>query len=124
MKGIAITLGLCFMALFTLSYLYGVSLRAAGLIEGRGALRMAYKHYISHGYVTNVGNSYDVWMTTNTVTIGGTNYPLLLSVWVPKFHDQGVLSLATNDVFVWQDKSRGAKLIPHGYRPPIFPPVY
>lgn len=124
LKWIGILFGLCVLALLTVSYLYGVSLRAAGFIEGKGALKMAYKHYLEHGYATNFGNSYQLWETTNTVTIGGTNYHCVLTVDVAKFNDHGVLSMTTNEVFIWQDKKRGAKLIPPGYRPPVFPPVY
>lgn len=124
LKWIGIFLLLCVLALLTVSYLYGVSLRAAGLMEGRGALRMAYEHYQEHGYTTNFGNAYDLWETTNTVTVDGTNHQCFLTVDVAKFYDHGVLSMTTNEVFIWQDKKRGAKLIPLGYRPPTFPPIY
>ena len=120
--GIAVLLGV--LALLTASYLYGVSLRAVGLIEGKGALRMAYRHLVEHGYPTNFGNSYTVWADTNAVTVNGTNYPLCLTVKVAKFYGEGVLSMTTNEVFIWQDKQRGPKLIPPSYRPPLFPPVF
>lgn len=124
LKGIGISFLLCIVAVLTGSYLYGVSLRAVSLIEGKGALRKAYKHYSEHGYATNFGNSYSLWETTNAVTIDGTNYHCILTVDVAFFNDHGVLNMTTNEVFIWQDKKRGPKLIPPGYRPPVFPPVY
>jgi hypothetical protein len=124
LKWIGIFPVLCVLALLTVSYLYGRSLRTAGLIEGKGALRMAYKHYLEHGYATNFGNSYTLWETTNTVTVGGATYECILTVDVPMFYNEGVLSMTTNEVFIWQDKNRGAKMIPPGYRAPLFPPIY
>jgi hypothetical protein len=124
LKALAIAGALGVLTLLTVSYLYGVSLRAAGLIEGRNALRMASRHLQETGYVTNFGNSYTVWQTNHTVTLDGTDYSLRLSVDVLKFHGHGVLSMTTNGVFVWQDVKRGPKLLPPGYRPPLFPPVF
>jgi hypothetical protein len=112
------------LGLLVLSHLYGVSLRAAGLIKGKGALRMAYQHMLERGYPTNFGNPYTIWINTNVIELNGTNYRLALSVEVPQFYGRGVLSMTTNEVFVWQDERRGPKLIPPGYRPPLFPPVF
>jgi hypothetical protein len=124
LKALGIAGLLSVAALLTASYLYGVSLRAVGLIEGRGALRRAYQHWVEHGYPTNFGNSYILRANTNIVSVNGTNYSLCLSVDVPKFYGQGVLSMTTNEVFIWQDVKRGPKLIPPGYRPPLFPPRF
>ncbi len=64
------------LALMTLSHLYGVSLRAAGLIEGKGALRTAYRHMLERGYPTNFGNPYTIWINTNVIELNGTTYQI------------------------------------------------
>ena len=56
MKWIGILFLVFVLGLLVVNYLYGVSLRSAGLFEGKGALKQAYKHYLENGYVTNFGN--------------------------------------------------------------------
>ena len=117
---IGFILGLC-----VVSYLYGVSLRNAGIIMARGSLKIAYKDYQEHGYVTNYGSSgYQVWLSTNVVTIGSTQYPCFITVRDSKFCDEGVLAMTTNRVFIWLDAKRPPKIISASYRAPLFPPRF
>ncbi len=116
---------LLFLGLCAVSYLYGVSLRNAGIIMARGSVKMAYKDYQEHGYVTNYGSSgYQVWLSTNIATIGGTQYQCFITVRDAKFYDQGVLAMTTNQVFIWLDAKRPPKIIEATYRAPLFPPRF
>ena len=73
LKWIGIVLLFLFLGLCTVAYLYGVALRNAGIIEGKMSLKMAAKDYAENGYVTNYGvRTYQVWLSTNIVGIGGT----------------------------------------------------
>src|SRR5262245_8274907 len=92
------------LAILAGAYLYGVSLRNAGIIMGRSHLKMAYEEYTEHGYVTNYGaNSYQVWLSSNLVTIGGTQYQAFITVRDHKFFDEGTLATTTNHVLIWLD---------------------
>jgi hypothetical protein len=125
LKWVAAIIIVLFLGLCAVSYLYGVSLRNAGIIMGRGSLKMAYKDYLEHGYVTNYGaSSYQVWLSTNVVTIGGTQYQCFITVRDAKFYDQGTLAMTTNQVFIWLDAKRPPKIIDASYRAPLFPPRF
>lgn len=125
LKWVAAIILLFFLGLCAVSYLYGVSLRNAGIIQARGSLKMAYKDYQEHGYVTNYGASgYQVWLSTNVATIGGTQYQCFITVRDSKFYDEGTLAMTTNQVFIWLDAKRLPKIIDASYRAPIFPPRF
>jgi hypothetical protein len=125
LKWLAAIIILLFLGLCSVSYLYGVSLRNAGIIMARGSLKMAYKDYLEHGYVTNYGSSgYQVWLSTNVATVGGTQYQCFVTVRDPKFYDEGVLAMTTNQVFIWLDAKRPPKIIDANYRAPLFPPRF
>jgi hypothetical protein len=114
-----------FLGLFVVCYLYGVSLRNAGIIMARNSLKQAKKDYDKHGYVTNDGSSgYQVWLSSNIVTIGSTQYQCFITVRDAKFYDEGVLAMTTNQVLIWLDAKRKPKIIDDSYRPPIFPPRF
>ena len=116
---------LMFLGLWAIGYLYGVSLRNAGIIMGRSSLKMAYKDYLEHGYVTNYGASgYQVWLSTNVVSIGGVQYQCFITVRDGKFYDEGTLAMTTNQVFIWLDAKRPPKIIDTNYRAPLFPPRF
>jgi hypothetical protein len=73
---------------------------------------MAYKDYALHGYVTNYGASgYQVWLSTNVATIGGTQYQCFITVRDSKLSDEGTLAMTTNQVFIWLDAKRPPKII-------------
>jgi hypothetical protein len=113
-----------FLGLCAVSYLYGISLRNAGMMQARGSLKQALKDYQEHGYVTNYGNSHQVWLSTNVVTIEGTQYQCFITVREAKFYDEGVLAVTTNQVFIWLDAERPPKIIEANYRAPFFPPRF
>lgn len=122
--GLGVALGIPFALLLTGSYLYGISLRNAAMIEGRGALKLALQDYAKFGYVTNYGSHDKVWLSTNVVTISGTQYTCFAEADVFKFYKEGTLAVTTNQVFIWLDKSRAPKIITNGYRAPFFPPRF
>src|SRR5687768_9819079 len=100
------------LGLFSISYLYGVSLRNAGIMVGRNSLKQAYSEYQKSGYVTNYGaTGYQVWLSTNVTTIKGTQYHCFITVRDSKFYDQGVLAITTNQIFIWLDAKRPPKII-------------
>lgn len=125
LKWLGIVLLILFLGLCTVAYLYGVSLRNAGIVEGKWSLKMAAKDYAEHGYVTNHGaKSYQVWLSTNVVRIGGTQYQCFITTTNGKFYGEGSLAMTTNQMFVWLDSKRPPKLIGTNYRAPIFPPRF
>jgi hypothetical protein len=125
LKWIAAIILLIFLGLCTIAYLYSISLRQAGIIEGRMDLRMAAKDYAEHGYVTNYGaRSWQVWLSSNVVSIGGTQYQCFLTTTNGKFYDEGSLAITTNQVFIWLDSKRPPKIIGTNYRAPLFPPRF
>ena len=124
-KWVGIVLLILFLVLCTIAHLYGVSLRNAAIIEGRMDLKMAAKDYAEHGFVTNYGaRSYQVWLSTNVVSIGGTQYQCFITTINDKFYDEGSLAMTTNQMFIWQDNMQPAKIIGTNYRAPIFPPRF
>ncbi|HEY4416763.1 MAG TPA: hypothetical protein VGO57_13820 [Verrucomicrobiae bacterium] len=125
LKWLSIIFLVLVLGLLAVGYLYGVSLRMAGVVEGRALLKMAAKDYVEHGYVTNYGaSSYQVWLSTNNVSISGTQYQCFITTTNNKFGDEGSLAMTTNQVFIWLDRQRPPKLIDANYRPPIFPPRF
>ena len=124
-KWVTIVLAMFVAAIFAISYLYGVSLRNAGIIEGRMMLKIAAKDFEQYGYVTNVSSSsYHFWRSTNVVTIGGIEYHCYAEVGGGKFYDEGTLAITTNQTFIWLDRTRPPKIITTNYRAPIFPPHF
>ena len=113
------------IALLGFSLLQGRSLRHASLIDGKNQLRVAYDDFTKHGYITNYPTSgYRVWLTTNTVAIGGTQYQCFAEVGGGWGYDGGTLAMTTNQVFIWLDTERAPKIITNGYRPSVFSKRY
>jgi hypothetical protein len=122
LKWVPIVFLVLFLGLCAVAYLYSVSLRDAGIIEGRMFLKMAAKDYAEHGYVTNYGaKSYQVWLSTNFVSIDSTQYQCFITTTNAKFCDEGSLAMTTNQTFIWLDNKRPPKIIGTNYRAPIFP---
>jgi hypothetical protein len=125
LKWVGIILLILFLGLCTIAYLYSISLRQAGIIEGRLTLKMAARDYSEHGYVTNYGaRTMQVWLSTNVATIGGTQYQCFITTTNGKFYDEGSLAMTTNQIFIWLDSKRPPKIIGTNYRAPIFPPRF
>jgi hypothetical protein len=124
-KWIGIVLSILVLWVVAIAYLYSIALRNAGIIEGRMALRMAAKEYAEHGYVTNYGaRGYQVWLSSNAVSIRGTQYWCFITTTNAKFYDEGALALTTNREFIWLDNTRPPKLIGTNYRARLFPPGF
>ena len=119
LKWIAAIVLMGFLILCAVSYLYGVSLRHAGIVEGRSFLKMAAKEYAWRGYVTNHGSSHQIWLSSNVVSVGGT-HQCFITVRVPKFYGKGTLAITTNQTFIWLDREGPPKIIGTHYRPPSF----
>jgi hypothetical protein len=108
-----------------LSLLQARSLRHASLIDGRNQLRVAYDDYTKSGHITNSPTSgYRVWLSTNVVTIGGTQYQCFAEVAGGWGYDGGTLAMTTNRVFIWLDTERPPKIITNGYMPAVFSKRY
>jgi hypothetical protein len=117
--------GLLVIGFLVFSLLQGRSLRHASLIDGRNELRGAYGHYTKHGYVTNYPTSgYLVWLSTNIVTVDGTQYQCFAEVGGGWGYDGGTLAMTTNQVFIWLDTVRAAKIITNGYIPSVLSKRY
>lgn len=100
------------------------STRFAGIVEARNWLRVANEDFIKSGAVTNYNESYRIWISTNTVNIGGTNLGCRFEVQVRKFFDEGFLAQTTNGLLIWLGKDQLPKLITADYRPRLFPPGF
>jgi hypothetical protein len=65
-------------------------------------------------------SGYRVWLSTNVVTIGGTQYQCFAEVGGGWGYDGGTLAMTTNQIFIWLDTERPPKIITNGYRPSVF----
>lgn len=125
LKWFSIIVLILFLGLCTIAYLYSVDLRTAGIIEGRNDLEVAAKDFAVNGYVTNHGSTgYQVWLSSNIVSIGGAQYQCFITTTNDLFGGEGSLAVTTNQVFIWQDNERPPKIITTNYRAPIFPPHF
>jgi hypothetical protein len=121
MKWTATFVALVVSGFVVFSLLQGRTLRHASLIDGMNQLRVAYSDYAERGYVTNYPTSgYRVWLSTNVVTTGGTQYQCFAEVSGGWGYDGGTLAMTTNRVFIWLDTKRSAKIISIGDMPPLF----
>ncbi len=121
LKWTALIVALLVCAFVAISLLQDRSLRQASLIYGKNQLRVAYDDFTKHGYVTNHPTSgYHVWLSTNIVAIGGTQYQCFAEVDGGWGYDGGRLAMTTNQTFIWLDPERPPKIITNGYRPSVF----
>ncbi len=100
------------------------SLRFAGLVEARALLKLANNDLAKTGSVTNHSDSYKVWVSTNLVSVGGTNHGCQLMIQVHKFYNEGTLAQTTNGTLIWLGNGQPPKLITADYRPRLFPPGF
>ncbi len=125
MKWIISTAILAVCAFVAFLLVQGQSLRNASLIDGQNRLLVALDDYTKLGQVTNYPtSSYHVRLSTNSVTIGGTQYQCFAEVDGGWGYDGGRLAMTTNKVFIWLDPQRPAKIITNGYRPALFSKRY
>ncbi|HZR16290.1 MAG TPA: hypothetical protein VFE51_03100 [Verrucomicrobiae bacterium] len=125
LKWAASILALLVCGFVAFSLLQSRSLRHASLIDGRNQLRVAYDDYSKTGQITNHPTSgYRVWLSTNAVTIEGTQYQCFAEVGGGWGYDGGTLAMTTNQVFIWLDTERPPKIISNGYMPTVFSKRY
>jgi hypothetical protein len=123
-KRIAIVFLVLLFAFGGFGYLSRVSERRWGLIEGQMLFKSAELEVTEYGYVTNHGAESRVWLSSNVVSIGGTQYQCFLETTNHWFQDEGILAVTTNHELIWLDSKRPPKIIPANYVPPIFPPRF
>ncbi|HEX3857716.1 MAG TPA: hypothetical protein VHY30_10530 [Verrucomicrobiae bacterium] len=119
---ISVVFLLLFVVLFYITYGYGLSLRKAAIFNGWNDLKEAQLELQKDGKLSNnYGHDY-VFICTNNIVIGSTNYQCAIAVETERFNGEGILTVATNQVLIWLDKKRGPKIIgiPPNYNPPIF----
>lgn len=103
-------------------YISRVSERRWGLVEGRRALKSAAMDFAEHGYLrTTNGWNKGVWLSSNSVSISGTQYQCQFITTNHWLCDEGALALTTNGELIWLDSKLPPKLVGADYRPPIFP---
>ncbi len=100
------------------------SLRSVGLMEARMVLKIANDDLAKSGSLTTYGDSRKVWVSTNVVSVDGTNYGCKLMVQVHKFYNEGTLAQTTNGMLIWLGNDKPPKLITADYRPRLFPPGF
>ena len=103
------------------SVAHGRSLRRASLINGASQLRVAQDDFAKHGYVTNyLASGFQVTLSTNVVTIGGTQYQCFAEVSGGWGWEGGRLATTTNQTLIWLDTRKPPMIITLSHRPPIF----
>ena len=121
MKWASIILVFLVAAFLAFSVAHGRSLRHASFINGVNQLRVAQDDFAKHGYITNYPNSrYQVTLSTNLVTIGGTQYQCFAEVSGGWGWEGGKLAMTTNQTLIWLDTRKPPMIITVGHRPPIF----
>ena len=103
--------------LFVAPLLTGAPQRV-NVAAGKSGLRAAYREFTNTGSLTMFHG--DVWLSSNTVTIGDTQYQCLLQLRTPHFARRGTLAMTTNFTFIWLDTNGTSKIIPTNYSPPLF----
>ena len=109
------------MAVFALFALGAVFLLVAPFLTGQeqrvilrkeqGLLRGAYQEFTNTGSIR--GFSDYVWLSSNTVAIGNTQYQCFVEL----RHGGGTLAMTTNFTFVWLGPNGFSKIVRTGYPP-------
>jgi|SRR5271165_2697983 len=124
MKPLAITCVVVVLALLVglsilLPFFHRADRRVA-IIAGEEILASAYNDYTNSGVLRTGGHSYQVWLSSNTATIGGTQHHCFLELHSDRFGEDGTLIMNSNRTFIWIGRDGAAKVIPPGYKPPLF----
>ena len=120
-KWAIIILALLAAVFVTYSVSLGRSLRRASLIGGVNQLRVAQDDFAKLGHVTNYPSSgYQVALSTNVVSIGGTQHQCFAEVSGGWGWEGGTLAMTTNQTLIWLGVRQPAKIVTLGHRPPIF----
>jgi preprotein translocase subunit SecG len=125
LKKMLLILLFLFLVIFVFGYLDARAWRKDFITSGEADLKMAYQDYLKNGYVTNYSSrNYQVWLSTNVVTINSTQYQCFVTMHDERFSDAGMLAMTTNQVFIWLGNKHSPQIIDDNYRPPFFPPWY
>ena len=99
---------------------FGRSIRLAGVVSAHNALRGAYKDY-TRGAPIEQNGSLKPFLITNTVVVNGKPLYCIVAVPVPRFENEGVLAMTSNEILVWIDNVRPPKIISGpDYKTPLF----
>ena len=124
----ALIIFLSILAVLVAAFLVFASAEARGdrrsqFISAINGLREAQIELHQSGGFTNYSKNMTVYLYTNRVTFDGSNYQCEFAVENDWLKDRGLLTITTNEVFVWIDKKRG--VIPlGGLRTFRFPPGF
>jgi hypothetical protein len=121
MKWIVAAIVVLVCVFFWFSLAQGQSLRSASLIRGSNSLRVALVEFKEGGKITNYPTTgIQVSLSTNVVSIGGTQYVCFAEARGGWGYGEGALAMTTNQLFIWLDPMRPPKILTNGYRPPFF----
>ena len=93
----------------------------ARFINTMNDLKEAHLELQSYGAFTNHFRYARVFLYTNHLTINGTDYQCEFALESDEFRERGLLTITTNEVFVWVDKKQ--RLIPLSSLR-VFPPGF
>ncbi len=121
MKWVSIILALVVGLFMMFAVAHKRSLLRASLINGVNQLRVAQDDYLKHGYITNYPTSgYPVALSTNIVSIGGTQHQCFAEVSGGWGWEGGALAMTTNQIFIWLGARQPAKIVTLSHQPPLF----
>lgn len=100
--------------------LFARAQRGVAMADGRVVLGYDYGHPANIWYSTNAWSAYHVWLSSNTVTIGGTEYHCFLEMRSQLLGRHGTLAITSNRTFIWLGDNAPPKIIPLDYKPPLF----
>jgi hypothetical protein len=109
------------VVLFVLLHSLAKSESRARFINTMNDLKEAHLELQSYGTFTNHFRDASVYLYTNRLTIDGTDYQCEFALESDEFRERGLLTITTNEIFVWIDKKQG--LIPLS-RQRFFPPGF
>lgn len=82
--------------------------RRTGMIGAAEALAWAYNIYTNSGVLTNGS---DVWLSSNVVTISGTQYQCLLETRSPLLGSEGTMAMTSNRTVIWLPSKEPPQII-------------
>ena len=99
--------------------------RRTDINVGRFYLKRAYETYLKDGRIPKSDNAYyEMWLCTDIVRVGETEYQCCLAGRFGKRFGDGTLVLTTNHIYVWMTGGKPIKIIGDDYKPQFFPPAF
>jgi hypothetical protein len=109
-----------FIGLFCLLPFFWQVDRRVGMVSGMISLRSSSREGANSSWLTNREGANMVWPFSNAVSIGGTHYQCMLATRPARIGGHGILAITTDHLFIWLGTNVPPKLIPPGYKPPLF----